>query len=108
MYLDLTGQPLGDLTPREGRRWVIEDMDLISFFDYRAEGSLTLSRWIASFRGLEEAAWWSLRDPWPFLDMAARTTGQAVRALARRIRRRSPARGGGGELPEAPPKHPER
>ena len=67
MYLDLTGQPRQRSRPREGRRWVIEDYDIISSNDYRREGALTLGAWIGSFRGVQECAWWWWQDPVPFL-----------------------------------------
>ncbi len=67
LYLDLTGQTQPDIIPREGRRWIIEDYDLISSYDYYTEGTLKFMDWIKSFKNLEEGAWFSLRDPMPFL-----------------------------------------
>lgn len=69
LYLDLTGQEVPKTSPREGRRWLIEDMDIISSLHYRREGTLSIWGWIKSFRGVEEAAWFSWRDPVPFLRM---------------------------------------
>jgi D-aspartate ligase len=66
MYLDLTGQPRERSRPREGRRWVIEDYDLISSYWYRNEGTLTAAEWLRSYRDVEEWAWWWWRDPVPF------------------------------------------
>ena len=86
MYLDLTGQPIPESPPREGRRWMIEDYDLTSTYDYFREGSLGLGEWLRSFRRLEEAAWFSLRDPVPFLKMAGRFSLQVGTAVARRLR----------------------
>lgn len=86
LYLDLTGQPVGSDAPRrEGRRWVIEDYDLTSSFDYFREGSLSLRDWIKSFRRLEEAAWFSLRDPVPFFYMLGRLARQGIGWLRKRI-----------------------
>lgn len=71
LYMDLTGQRIADpIVPKEGRRWVIEDYDIISSFHYYREGTLKLREWIGSFRRLEEAAWFSWRDPFPFWDTA--------------------------------------
>ncbi|MEW6323802.1 MAG: hypothetical protein AB1515_00285 [Nitrospirota bacterium] len=71
LYLDLTGQPVCSGRPREGRRWLIEDFDAISSYHYWREGTLTPGQWLRSFRGVEEAAWFSWKDPVPFLVMAA-------------------------------------
>jgi D-aspartate ligase len=72
LYLNLTGQSVPRVVPREGRRWVIEDFDLESSLDYYREGSLGLGEWIKSYRGVEESAWFDLKDPMPFLGMARR------------------------------------
>ena len=85
MYRDLTGQAVGELVQREGRRWAIEDMDLVSFFGYRKEGSLGFRQWLASYRGVEETAWWSWRDPRPFAVMSARLASRAVRYLGKQV-----------------------
>lgn len=70
LYLDLTGQPVPESPPREGRRWIIEDYDFIfSILPYYLEGSLTISQWLKSFRGVEEGAWFDSRDPLPFVKM---------------------------------------
>jgi predicted ATP-grasp superfamily ATP-dependent carboligase len=69
LYLDLTGQPQCAIVPREGRRWLIEDFDLISSLHYFQEGTLRPLQWLRSFWGVQEAAWFSWRDPRPFLAM---------------------------------------
>ena len=69
LYLDLTGQKMFPIIPREGRRWVIEDFDIISSFHYYQEGTLKLGEWLRSFRRLEEGAWFNWKDPFPFLMM---------------------------------------
>ena len=71
MYLDLSGQTREKTIPCEGRQWVIEDFDFISSVDYYYEGTLTIGQWWRSFEGLKEGAWWYLRDPMPFVYMAA-------------------------------------
>lgn len=73
LYLDLTGQEQqGPILPREGRRWVIEDYDIISSYHYYVEGNLHLADWLRSFRNLEEGAWFRWNDPVPYLFMCAR------------------------------------
>jgi D-aspartate ligase len=78
LYLDFTGQKQPSVESREGRRWLIEDFDLISSYHYHREGTLGFWSWIRSFRGVEEAAWFSWRDPAPFFLM--------IRTLLRRGR----------------------
>ena len=87
LYLDLTGQEQLPVVPREGRRWLIEDYDIVSSVDYAREGSLSLGEWIRSFRHVEEGAWFSWADPVPFLAKAGQFLGQVLTALGRRIRR---------------------
>jgi predicted ATP-grasp superfamily ATP-dependent carboligase len=72
LYLDLTGQEQFAIVPREGRRWLIEDYDVISSLHYYREGTLRPLQWLRSFAGVEEGAWFSWRDPWPFLAMLGR------------------------------------
>jgi D-aspartate ligase len=69
LYLDFTGQPQPPIVRRDGRRWLIEDYDLISSYHYYREGTLGFWRWLRSFRGVEEGMWFSWRDPAPFLLM---------------------------------------
>ncbi len=71
LYLDLTGQKPYPIIPREGRRWIIEDYDIISSLHYHWEGTLGFAEWLRSFKGLEEAAWFSWKDPLPFLIMVS-------------------------------------
>lgn len=71
LYLDLTNQPAPDIVPREGRRWFIENFDLIATAYYFHEGSLSVGEWVRSFKGVQEAAWFSVQDPIPFFVMVA-------------------------------------
>lgn len=77
MYLDLTGQPVGTGKPREGRKWFVEDQDLISCIQYCREGTLTLNQWIRSFRGVEEAAFYASDDVYPCVTRAMALCGEA-------------------------------
>jgi predicted ATP-grasp superfamily ATP-dependent carboligase len=69
LYLDLTGQEQFAIVPREDRRWLIEDFDLISSLHYYQEGTLGFREWVRSFKGVQEAAWFSWSDPRPFVKM---------------------------------------
>lgn len=86
LYLDLTGQLEGDLPPRPFGRWFIEDYDVVSFFDYRSEGTLTLIEWLRSFKGASESAWWCARDLKPFVHLCGAFARRVGRAVWRRIR----------------------
>ncbi len=70
LYLHLTGQPVASSPASEGRKWIVEDLDLVSSYRYYREGSLSLLDWIHSFRGIEEAAFLSRRDLLPFFLMS--------------------------------------
>jgi predicted ATP-grasp superfamily ATP-dependent carboligase len=56
LYSDLTGQWVIPSPAREGRKWIVEDLDAVSTHRYCREGSLTIKQWFASLRGIEEAA----------------------------------------------------
>jgi D-aspartate ligase len=84
-YLDLTGQPTPAIVPRNGRRWMIEDLDIESFFDYRREGSLSFRQWLASFRRIEETMWFSLRDPLPFVRMLKTLFARSCRWMRKQM-----------------------
>ena len=85
LYLDFTGQPQPPVTRREGRRWLIEDFDLISSLHYHREGSLGFLEWCRSFKGVEEAAWFNWRDPAPFVGMLRSMGALSLTWLSRRF-----------------------
>lgn len=72
LYQDLTGQRVTVGQPREGRKWLIEDYDIVSSYHYYREGSLGFREWFRSFKGVEEGAWFSWSDPVPFINMTGR------------------------------------
>jgi len=69
LYLDMTGQPAPPAQAAEGRKWIVEDFDLVSAFHSWRTGALTLRDWIKSLRGVREAACFAWDDPLPFLMM---------------------------------------
>ena len=83
LYLDFTGQPPVPVQNPEGRRWMIEDFDLISSLHYYQEGALGPVQWLNSFRGVEERAWFSWRDPAPFVVMLRRLSKRLVTWLSK-------------------------
>jgi D-aspartate ligase len=69
LYWHLTGQGVFTSQAAEGRKWIVEDFDLISAIRSWCAGNLTFRDWIKSFRGIQEAACFALDDPLPFLLM---------------------------------------
>ena len=61
-YLDLTGQSVPSSELVEGRKWFVEDRDLVSSFRYHYEKSLTFKQWLTSYRGVQESAWFAWDD----------------------------------------------
>lgn len=70
LYLDLTGHPVVPGEAAEGRKWIVEDFDLISSIRSLMRGTLKPNEWLRSFRGVREAACFAAADPLPFLAMA--------------------------------------
>lgn len=71
LYLDMTGQPVPIAAGREGRRWVVENFDLITSPKYQRDSRRGLGDWLRSYRGVEEAFWFASDDPRPFIAMGA-------------------------------------
>lgn len=84
LYLDQTGQPQLPIVPREGRRWIYEDFDLVSSYEYYQEGTLNLTEWIRSLKGVEEGAWFSWRDPLPFVMMAFNFSKRFIKGIVKK------------------------
>lgn len=66
LYQDMTGQPVVPARAPQGRKWVVEDVDLISSMRYWRDGKFTLREWINSYRGVEELTFLAADDPLPF------------------------------------------
>jgi predicted ATP-grasp superfamily ATP-dependent carboligase len=77
LYLDLTGQAVPPALPIEGRKWLVEHYDVLASRIYHRDGHLSLSQWVSSLRGLQEAAWFARDDPLPFLAMCWRFLAEA-------------------------------
>jgi D-aspartate ligase len=69
MYRDLAHGVDVSALQSDGRRWIVEPQDLRSSSIYVRRRELTFLAWTRSLRHVEEAAWWSSSDPWPFLVM---------------------------------------
>ena len=86
LYMDLTGQQVVPSTAREGRKWIVEDLDAVSTYRYFREGSLTIKQWFNSLSGIEEAAFFSWRDPLPFVLMLINRISEFLKRVCRRFR----------------------
>jgi predicted ATP-grasp superfamily ATP-dependent carboligase len=69
LYLDLTGQAVPSAAPSEGRKWLVEDLDIVSAIRYSRDRSLGLEAWVSSLRGVQECAYFAWDDPLPVLSM---------------------------------------
>jgi predicted ATP-grasp superfamily ATP-dependent carboligase len=78
-YLDLTGQPVTPVEVREGRKWLVENNDVITFSRLRKDGKITLWKWLRSFWGVREGGWFAWDDPVPFLRMLKSLVGHFLR-----------------------------
>lgn len=94
MYLDLTGQKVPASPMIAGRRWMVEDLDLVASLRYRRDHALTFPEWLRSLRGIDEISFLAWDDPLP----AALMLRADVRELL--SRRRSQA----GAVPPFEPK----
>jgi len=81
LYLDLTGQRVWRGRPCEGRKWVVENFDIISSLRYWRDGNLGFRDWLSSLKGLREASWFARDDLAPFAMMSLRSVEWAFENL---------------------------
>jgi predicted ATP-grasp superfamily ATP-dependent carboligase len=81
LYLDLTGQEVSPGHIREGRKWFVENYDLVSSLRYFRDGRLGVVEWLRSFRGVEEGSWFALDDWGPLRAMVWRSVQRGVGEL---------------------------
>jgi predicted ATP-grasp superfamily ATP-dependent carboligase len=89
LYLDMTGQRVPKAASTEGRKWVVENYDLVSSAKYFRDGALRPGEWVQSFRGVEESAWFSWDDLRPFGAMWTRSVRYALSELRSDASKRS-------------------
>jgi D-aspartate ligase len=87
LYFDFMGWRVMPSSAPEGRRWMIEDLDLISCLRYAFDGRLTPSEWMRSYRGVKETAMFAADDPLPALAACAKDLVACARRAARNITR---------------------
>jgi hypothetical protein len=83
-YLNMTGQPVPPSSICVGRKWVVEDADIISCIQYYRLGLLTFPDWLAGYSGLREGAWFAADDILPFLRMSSTFSIRPFRKLFRK------------------------
>ena len=83
LYFDLTNQIVPSNAIFEGRKWIVEDKDLISSIRYMHDKKLKVLKWLESFRGIQESAWFATDDPLPFLLMCQQFLARSVEHLLR-------------------------
>jgi D-aspartate ligase len=81
LYQDLTGQPVTPASTVEGRRWVVEDVDLVSSVRYYRDRKFSLRGWINSYRGVREATFLARDDLLPLAGMGIVGARLARKAL---------------------------
>lgn len=67
LYLDLTNREVPPSKLRDGRKWIVEDADIVSSYRYWRDGKLTALDWVKSFSGVQETSFLSLTDPLPIV-----------------------------------------
>jgi D-aspartate ligase len=87
MYCDLTTGSVPPDSAREGRRWIVEDLDLVSTMRYFARGDLTFKQWWKSLVGIEEFGYFAMDDLLPLLPLLFIRTAELFRRIYRRVHR---------------------
>jgi D-aspartate ligase len=88
-YLHLTGQTVSASKSQPGRKWIVEDADIVSSLHYFRDRALSFSEWISSYKGIQEGAWFSNDDWRPFLHVATQFLWKPFRRLVPRSRRKT-------------------
>jgi predicted ATP-grasp superfamily ATP-dependent carboligase len=64
-YLDMTARPVPQSHVCEGRKWMVEDRDLMSSIRYWRDGYLGATTWLRSLTGIRETAYLASDDMGP-------------------------------------------
>lgn len=85
-YFHFTGQPVPVSTMCIGRKWILEDADLVSCIRYYRDGALSLRNWLGSYRGIQECAWYAADDIVPCLCTYSAFPIRPLRKIFRKTR----------------------
>ena len=88
MYWDLTNQPVPPSSPREGRKWMTEDVDWISAIRYWRDGNLRFGDWYHSVSGIAETAFFARDDPMPFVGVFVQNAKHVLDGGMRRMKKK--------------------
>ncbi len=88
LYLNLTGQAVPRSEATEGRKWIVEDFDLVSALRSWRDNAICMKDWVRSLRGIEESACFALDDPVPFFLMPIADVCELLRWFRNGGRRR--------------------
>jgi D-aspartate ligase len=80
-YLDLSGQPMGDIAAQEGRKW-LDERDIRVVLPSRGEDRVSVREWVKSLRGVRELHWLARDDLGPVGAWLRRRIVRKVDALA--------------------------
>jgi predicted ATP-grasp superfamily ATP-dependent carboligase len=86
-YFHFTGRSIPTSPMCIGRKWILEDADLISCIQYYRDRVLTVSNWASGYKGIREGAWFASDDPKPFIHMCTSFAMRPFRKVAREGRR---------------------
>lgn len=86
LYLDLTGQRVMPGALLAGRKWVVENFDLVSSPRYCRDEKMGILDWVRSYKGVEEASWFARDDLAPFMMMGWRSCQWAFEKLFVKVR----------------------
>lgn len=78
MYQDMTGQDVGSAVNPNGRKWIVEDVDLMCSLRYWRDGRLTFAEWLRSLRGISENTFFCRDDVWPLLAVCCMDVRRAL------------------------------
>jgi D-aspartate ligase len=81
MYWDLNGRRVPKASAADGRRWLVEPLDVAGSVRYVRDHKLTIRRWLQSLRGVDECAWFARDDPAPFFLLAAGIAARTMRGI---------------------------
>jgi len=86
-YRHLTGQTVNASKSQVGRKWLVEDADIISSLHYFRDRAIGFSEWLSSYQGVQEGAWFSNDDWRPFIHVGMQFLLKPFRRVVPRSRR---------------------
>jgi len=82
-YRDLSGQPIGETSAQEGRKW-LDERDIGAVLPSRGEDRVSVRAWAGSLRGVQELHWLARDDLGPVGAWLSRPIVRKVGGLAGR------------------------